>query len=210
MFYADGVSSKANPFLNPEKIKTAEIVIEQYFTKHTHFTAAGFYNRISDLISEETDPTDGRLQFVNWQNVSGKGLDLELAGKWPSGWQGRLAYTLEDARDQLTGTRLSNSAKYLAKIELTAPLVRRRLFASFDSQYLSARQTIEGGCAGGYFVANATIFAPLGVKGLTVSASAYNLFDRRYADPGGPEHRQATLPQDGRTVALKLTYRFGE
>jgi len=210
MFYADGVSSKANPYLNPEKIKTAEVVFEQFFTKHTHFTAAGFYNRISDLISEETDPTDGRLQFVNWQKVSGKGLDLELAGKWPSGWQGRLAYTLEDTRDQLTGTRLSNSAKHLAKIDLTAPLIRRRLFASFDSQYLSARQTIDGGRAGAYFVANATIFAPLAVKGLTVSASAYNLFDRRYADPGGPEHQQAALPQDGRTVALKLTYRFGE
>ena len=43
---------------------------------------------------------------------------------------------------------------------------------------------------------------------LDVSAGIYNLFDTRYAFPGGPEHVQEALPQNGRTFRVKLTYRF--
>ena len=38
--------------------------------------------------------------------------------------------------------------------------------------------------------------------------SLYNLFDRRYADPAGPEVEMPAIRQDGRTFRLKLTYTF--
>ena len=41
-----------------------------------------------------------------------------------------------------------------------------------------------------------------------MSASLYNLFDRRYADPVGPEVVMPAIQQDGRTFRLKLTYTF--
>jgi iron complex outermembrane receptor protein len=43
-------------------------------------------------------------------------------------------------------------------------------------------------------------------KHLQVSASTYNLFDRRYFDPGAAEHRQSAIQQDGRSFRLKLTW----
>ncbi len=41
-----------------------------------------------------------------------------------------------------------------------------------------------------------------------LSASIYNLFDTRYSDPGGQEHVQDLIAQDGRSYRLKLSYRF--
>jgi hypothetical protein len=37
-----------------------------------------------------------------------------------------------------------------------------------------------------------------------------NAFDVSYASPAGFEHRQSLIPQDGRTVLLKLTVGFGQ
>src|SRR5712692_4921679 len=43
--------------------------------------------------------------------------------------------------------------------------------------------------------------------GFDLSAGLYNLFDKRYADSGGVEHVQTSIPQDGRSFRVKLTYR---
>ena len=51
-------------------------------------------------------------------------------------------------------------------------------------------------------------------RNLEVSASLYNVFDRRYGDVPSEEHRDSLgrhlneIPQDGRSVRLKLTYGF--
>lgn len=49
---------------------------------------------------------------------------------------------------------------------------------------------------------------PKAPHGLELSGSAYNLFDTKYSDPGGDEHKQDSIEQDGRTFRVKLTYRF--
>jgi outer membrane receptor protein involved in Fe transport len=46
------------------------------------------------------------------------------------------------------------------------------------------------------------------VKGLDLSVDVYNLFDRRYADPGSTEHPEESIPQDGRNFAVKTVFRF--
>ena len=45
--------------------------------------------------------------------------------------------------------------------------------------------------------------------GAEISAGCYNLFDRRWYTPGGPEHLQPMIQQDGRTFRVKVTYRLG-
>jgi len=61
---------------------------------------------------------------------------------------------------------------------------------------------------GGYWIANLTLLATRLAPNLEMSASLYNLFDRRYADPAGPEVLMPAVQQDGRTFRLKLTYTF--
>ena len=73
---------------------------------------------------------------------------------------------------------------------------------------MSARRTLAGAQAGSSMVANLTLLAPRIRGRFDVSASVYNLFDERYADPGSQEHRQDLIPRDGRNFRLKVSCRF--
>jgi iron complex outermembrane receptor protein len=102
----------------------------------------------------------------------------------------------------------TNSPSQVAKARLLLPIVQKRLSAAFDGWYTDRLLSVSGIELGSYFVANATLLALNLQKNLDVSASVYNLLNKRYAEPAGFEHRQASIPQDGRTAQLELTYRF--
>ena len=195
--------------LRPETIKTTEVVFEKYFWQHASLSASGFYNWIDHLISQSTDPANGLIQFANLEGVRGKGLEFQLSAKHPSGWEGRLSYTLQESHNSLNGEPLTNSPKHLAKLNLIAPLIQKKLFASFEGQEISRRLTEADGKIGGSFVANATLYYQHLRGNLKVSASLYNLFNKHYAEPVGQEIQGANIVQDGRTFRVKLTYRFG-
>jgi iron complex outermembrane receptor protein len=160
------------------------------------------------LISQATDPANGLLHFTNLGGVHGKGLEFEFSAKRPSGWEGRLSYTVQESHGSLDGESLSNSPRHLAKVNLIAPLLGKKLFASFEGQEISRRLTVLDSAVGGSFVANATLYSRELLGKLRVSASLYNLFDKHYADPVGQEIQGASVVQDGRTFRVKLTYRF--
>jgi len=208
LYYAAPPDEAANQSLQAERIRTTELVFEQYLAKNVHFAVSGFYNDLHGLISQKLDPTNGLLSYANMQNVKSKGVDFALEGKWRNGLQGGIAYTFQESRDQGSGTILSNSPKHLPKIKAIVPIVPRRLFASMEGQYVSSTLTNSGTSVGGFFLANATVSSPELIHGLSLSASAHNLFDKRYANPVGAELLQNSIVQDGRTVRFKLTYRF--
>ncbi len=135
-------------------------------------------------------------------------MELDLEGKWASGWEGRLSYAVQKAINEKTGKRLTNSPQHMVKFNLIVPLIQEKLFASLETRYLSERRTLSGKMADDFFVANLTLFSQNFFKGLEVSGSIYNLFDERYGDPGSGEHRQDVIEQDGRTFWLKLKYGF--
>jgi iron complex outermembrane receptor protein len=45
-------------------------------------------------------------------------------------------------------------------------------------------------------------------KHLDLSASVYNVFNKKYFDAGRPEDPEDTIQQDGRNFRVKLTARF--
>jgi len=45
-------------------------------------------------------------------------------------------------------------------------------------------------------------------SGLRASGTVRKLFDESYSDPGGAEHLQDKIEQDGRTFLVRLTCRF--
>jgi hypothetical protein len=67
---------------------------------------------------------------------------------------------------------------------------------------------MQGGTVNGAFVANLSISRRTHVRGLGIGLTIYNLFDAAYGDPGSVEHRQSVLPQDGRTAAVRASWRF--
>jgi iron complex outermembrane receptor protein len=135
-------------------------------------------------------------------------LELELEGRWQSGVRGRLSYALQQTKDLDTHKILLNSPTHLVKINGVAPLWRDKLYVGLEEQFTSLRKTILGNPARPYFITNVTLFSEKIINGLEASASVYNLFNKKYSDPAGPEHIQDKLQQDGRGFRFKLTYRF--
>jgi outer membrane receptor for ferrienterochelin and colicins len=73
---------------------------------------------------------------------------------------------------------------------------------------MSPRKTLLSKDSDDVLTTNLTLFSRGFLKGLELSAGGYNLFDERHGDPGGEEHVQDLIQQDGRTFRVKLKYSF--
>ncbi len=75
-------------------------------------------------------------------------------------------------------------------------------------RYLSSRKTLAGKYTGGFLLANLTVSCRKLLPNLDLSASIFNMFNRRYYHPGGSEHVSDSLLQDGRSFRITLGYAF--
>ena len=195
--------------IKPEEIASYELVYEQGIGQHLRSSLSGFYNRMDHLII---------FSSGNFANIDAdtKGAEAALEGNWAGGLRGRASYTLQRTENRSSGADFSDSPEHLFKANLSAPLLKEKLFASLEYQYTSSRHTVftsgtdtvPGRDAAAFGVFNFTLFSHNLVKNLEFSASVYNLLDESYADPSTRFHLQDQLPRDGRSFRLKLTYRF--
>jgi len=208
LYYSDGnISQKANPDLDPEKINTYELVLEQYIQNY-RFSVSGFYYRMRDMISQQIDPSDGLIIFNNVDKVEAKGIEVEIQGKWARGIEGQLSYSYQETTNKETGRLLTNSPRHLLKANIHIPIVKKYLSTGIEAQYTGPRRTTAGSNTGGFVTTNLTFLSQELIKGLEISGSIYNLFDKKYSDPASSEFSQNTIPQDGRAFRIKFIYRF--
>ena len=198
--------TKPNPDLKPEIINTYELVLEQYLGHHLRGSASVYYYEIDKLISQILEP-DG-LVYRNTDKINARGFELTVEGKWPSGWDGRVSYAIQEARDNASDRLLTNSPQHLVKGNLIIPLFSDKVFASLETRYMSSRLTLTGNSAKSVFLTNVTLFTQQLLPGWEFSAQVNNLFDYHYSDPTSGQHFQDLILQDGRTYWLKLKYRF--
>ncbi len=193
--------------LGPEKIRSVEGVVEQGLG--THFTASGsvFRNWIDDLITNETE-SNGQLVYENSDQAVATGVEVELKGRLASGLQGWASYGYVVAEKPTTHQILTNSPHHLGKLDVSYPVLQHRLFASADAQYTSAVQTLAGNTINGFSVLNFTLLGHTLGKHLDLSGSVYNVFNKKYFDPGRPEDPEDSIQQDGRNFRVKFTVRF--
>ena len=201
-------ASKPNPDLEPEIINTYELVLEQYIGHHLRGSASVYYYEIDKLIDQVLDPSDNLLVYRNGNKITAKGLELTVEGKWPSGWDGRVSYAIQEARDSASDQLLTNSPQHLVKGNLIIPLFRDKVFGSLETRYMSSRLTLSGNSAKSVFLTNVTLFTQRLLPGWEFSAQVNNLFDYHYSDPTSGQHVQDLILQDGRTYWLKLKYHF--
>lgn len=207
--YYQSNAFKANPNLDPESIKTSEIVLEHYIGDHFRVSASGYYYKIKNLISQQKDPNDGLVFFDNADRVKSKGLEVEFEAKLKNGIEGRGSYVHQRSIDLRSGEELVNSPRNLAYFNVSAPWFNRNLYSGLEVRFVGDRGTLRGEGTDGFWITNLTLLKHRLFKGLELSLSAYNLFDKRYQDPGAEDHIQNGINQDGRTYRLKLTYHFG-
>jgi outer membrane receptor for ferrienterochelin and colicins len=201
-FYNDNLQ------LRPETIRSEEVIVEQNIGQH--FTLSGnlFRNDIDRLISVETNPADNQLVYQNFGNVVAKGVAVEFVGHAAKGFEGRASYGFTRTVGRQPNPVLPNSPQHLAKLNFSIPLVQKRLFAALDAQYNGPRRTLAGNALSGFAVFNVTLLGHTLGKHMDLSASVYNMFDKKYFDPGRPEDPEDAIPQNGRNFRIKLTGRF--
>lgn len=201
-----GVSG-AGPGLGAERIRTYELVLEQGLSGAGLLTASLYHYDIHGLISQSVDQASGMPYFSNLDRVGANGAELAYQQQWSDGANLRASYAWQLARDPRSGAVLENSPRHLVKLNLSLPLVGERLRAGAEVQAASAqRGDIDR--VGGYALANLTLLAPRVLPHIDAALTAYNLFDRHYAQPGGDTLTQNAIEQDGRTLLFKLTFAY--
>jgi len=204
-YVAPGYASSQH--LQPETIHSYELDYDQVLTSHLRLLSSAFYYQVDDLIAFGTD-ANGDSTFGNLAGATSQGGEIELDANWAKGWRGRLSYTYANARDSDTDHRLTDSPEHLAKFSFTAPLWHEKVFANFEILGMGDRTTVQGNTLAGHWVANFTLLSREIVKGLEISASLYNVFDKKYSDPVGADFSADAVQQNGRQFRLKLTYKF--
>jgi len=213
-YYSDQVSIKGNRNLRPEKIRTVEACWEQFFGENLKASINLFYSRIEDDLFQTTDPVDGMQVFTNQPLLQTKGIELQAEGKWENGYSARASYSYQESKRSAGGLFAGNSPASLAKGSITAPLPLRKSFATLEAFYDSSRINSFGDRIDGAAIFNLTLLNRDLLKGLDLSASVYNLFDTRYANPAGFDQINSlgenlrSIRQDGITFRIKASYRF--
>ena len=116
--------------LQPEKIKSVEGILEQGLGSRLSASASVFYNRITNLITLETDSSSGLSVYENSQGATAKGVEVELSGGLAAGLTGRASYSYTQTASLETGQPPPNSPSNLVKLNLSLPLLHERLSAA--------------------------------------------------------------------------------
>ena len=207
LYYEDGSTTRPNPSLKPETIKTYEAVLEKYINRNVRGSISGYYYKIRDLIDQTTD-ADGWILFDNLDEVTARGFETALDTKWDNGIRGRAAYSHVQTLNETTRSPLANSPKHMINFNLILPVIKDTLFAGIETKYTSKRKTLTSDHTDDSVVTNLTLTYENVIKKLELQVGIFNLFDEEYGHPGFAEHVQDVIDQDGRTVGVRLKYRF--
>jgi iron complex outermembrane receptor protein len=197
---------QGNPALKAEHITTTELVYDRALGENAHATASLFHYDVRDLITETLDPS-GVYVFENTQRARANGIELAYEQNIASLATIRASYAWQLARDGDTGAVLQNSPRNLAKLNVIVPLFHHKARLGAEMRCSSARLAQTGSSAG-YCFGNVTIGSSRLVPHADVSFSVYNVTDKRYAEPAGPNFTQSVIAQQSRTFVLKLVYGF--
>ena len=208
LYYGTALGYLPSGNLEPEEIETYEIDVEHYINNNLKLTTSIYANRTTNLIGLNSEPVSGDIFYDNLDHVDAQGADIEAEYMADSGLKLRTSYSYVDTEDNATGERLSNSPQNMAKLNLTVPTFQQKVDAGIEFQYMSDRITPQRNEVGGFGITNLTLSSQAIYKRLELSASIYNVFDKRYEDPASEEHVQSSIAQDGRNFRVKATYTF--
>jgi outer membrane receptor for ferrienterochelin and colicins len=192
--------------LRPESIDTHEIVWERYINNWLRTSVSTFWYDAFHLITGFVDAsTPSGISYVNDGEVRAKGLELEAQMRFRGESRALVSYALQSAVDQETHAALPNSPRHMVKARVSLPGPMPRSFVSVEGQYLSKRATLAESTVAAAAVLNATLIQPV-ARSWELFGGVRNLFDTQYADPASSQHRQDTIPQNGRTARVGLRW----
>jgi outer membrane receptor for ferrienterochelin and colicins len=206
LYYDDGSSSGASSDLDPESIRSIEVIHERRFGKTWSTSFSAFHYRIDDLIVQAPDPLSGLLVFGNAESATALGAEFDVEHRFADGARARAAYTWVDTEDDATGERLANSPEHLVKLQFDRPFFDGGLRGAVEVLGMSDRSAVSGAEVDGHLVCNLTLRSTALLPGCELFLGVQNVFDQAYGDPSGPEHVQDEIVQDGRGFFVRLQW----
>lgn len=195
--------------LDAERVENAEITLEHYFAPRTRGVASLFGFHVHRVVKLIEDADSGGSYYANTGEVRGRGIEFEIDHVADTGTHLRTSIGYNRVRNDERGA-MTNSPRWLAKVNLSRPLPWFGLRAGLEGQWTSAQHSYLGRVSSIGLV-NLTLLRPLRSDGWEASASVYNLCDRRYADPLATDSGALTngvIPQTGRSFRVTLNRRF--
>lgn len=206
-YYEESGLAKSNPHLKPEKIKTAELVWEQQL--NTAFSGVvSLYNYdMKNLIDQTIDPYDLLSQFRNVSRVKAQGIEFELNAHLESGFWGYINFIFQRAEDNLLKKKLTDSPSHLMKLGFSNSLFKK-FYTAVEFEYEASRTNVYGKKNNEFLLTTINFSSKPLFRHIKFSFLVRNLFDVRYALPGGFEHIQQGIFQDGRNYSVKMDFKF--
>jgi iron complex outermembrane receptor protein len=197
--------------LQPERIVAGELVWEQRVAPRAYLTVSAFQSRVADLITQRTgsEASSDGLYFDNHAGrVRARGLEFEMEGDLPGWLHARGSWVHQVGVDRTTGERISNSPRNLGLFLLDVPIGRTGVQAALNAHYVGRRLSVHGTDVEAAVISNLTVSTRAAGRGFAWAVTARNLLGAEYGDPGAEEHLQSVIPQDGRTLSVRATWRF--
>jgi iron complex outermembrane receptor protein len=178
--------------IEPEKVRTAELVWQQQFTSKSRLTASLYRNRVSDAVLQSYSELETIGQEVGIEYVSESGFRFSAS----------IAHqNTEDGR----GEWLMNSPRWISKLNIAQPIFQHRAMVGFEMQNIGRRLDVYGKTVQSNTLANLTLSSERLIPNLFISLNIQNLFDAPQESVLN-NYILRTLPADGRSVWLKLEY----
>lgn len=207
--YERFVSRNAAP-LQPERVRNIELTLERQLAPRTRVVLAAFGYRIEHVVRSVLDPVTTGYVYGNTEYVQGRGVEGELEHISDAGTHWRASATYSAVRGKTIDT-LTNSPRLLLKGNVAHPLPwAGGLRIGLEGQWTAAQRSWSRRVPS-IGLANLTLLRPMKADGWEMSASIYNLFDRRYVDPLPGDNGMlvgGVVPQGGRQYRVAVTRQF--
>jgi outer membrane receptor protein involved in Fe transport len=184
--------------LHEESVRTFEVVGEHRISSNVMLTTSVYDTAINDVLRWNVEEI-----VENGGKIASRGLELQVDHRREDGLWTYVSYSL--ARAVEDDERMANSPLHLLKAGVSTS-TSRRIQGALDVRWESDRRTLAGQSAGPGWLTDLHMAASL-TSHVTAAVTIRNVFDVKYGYPGGTEHRQDILPQDGRTFLFTLTVR---
>ncbi|MBK6764814.1 MAG: TonB-dependent receptor [bacterium] len=201
----------ANPELDPELARIAELTLLKRLTEGLYASLSGYRFQYEDMIITGIDEGSGYHQYQNLSNAYSHGIEAEVRLRSAGRVQAYASYAYQDARGGDDDERLPHSPYHVGKAGVSVPFASK-LRAACDTRLESSRLTLLGTKTAPFWLHNVALIADDVLEGVALTLSVRNVFETSYTLPGSydnltpvTEVDMPAIQQPGRTTSLTIS-----
>lgn len=205
-YYEDlSTGFKKNVNLQSEIITTWEIAVEQRIMESMQASFSVYRYDMENLIDQIDDPTDSLIWFNNQSKTTAQGMECEIQAQPHQSLDIYANVSYQMVKDPSSGKKLTNSPSVLGRFGMSFKATAW-ITASMEGSYDGERLGVYGNTISSFALMNAVIIVHPVEQQIKIMLGIKNLFDKGYSMPGGFEHVQLMIPQQGRELFCTVKY----